>query len=127
MTPAPWTTGVVFNPKSPRPNVIIWSGTPAVAVARDVAAADAPLICAAPELASQLAAQKELVTLYSACAAKAERQRDALKEAVTALRRVAFHREHCPAFPPGCGDQPCTCGYDDAEELSYRAAIEACK
>lgn len=50
-TPAPWTAGITFNPKSPRPNVIVWSGSkPMVSVARDVAAVDASLICAAPDL-----------------------------------------------------------------------------
>ncbi len=68
-TPGPWASGLIFNPTSPRPNVIIWdqSKPSAVVVARDVATKDAALIAAAPDL---LAALEHFVSRHaSSCLA----------------------------------------------------------
>lgn len=46
-------------------------------------------------------------------------QVSALREALKAIQAVSFHRSNCPAFPPGCGDQPCNCGYDYAEDAAF--------
>jgi hypothetical protein len=48
-----------------------------------------------------------------------------LLAAVIALRAVAFHSQHCPAFPPGCADEPCRCGYDNAEQAAHEAVLKA--
>lgn len=48
-----------------------------------------------------------------------------LLAALVALRATAFHSQHCPAFPPGCGAEPCRCGYDDAEQAAHDAVLRA--
>jgi hypothetical protein len=48
-----------------------------------------------------------------------------LLEALKDARSVMWHRSHCPAHPPGCGDKPCNCGFEAADEAADDAIRKA--
>lgn len=52
--------------------------------------------------------------------AASEKRNAELVKALEAYKG-SFHSPSCPACPPGCGDKPCECGYDEAEELTFVA------
>lgn len=52
-------------------------------------------------------------------------ERTELLDAVNGARAVMWHRSRCPAHDAGCGDQPCNCGFDAADEAADDAIKHA--